>query len=465
MDDDNSTRALSRALRAIVASGAPGDRLPSVRVLQQRHGVSPLTVQAVVRELSAEGLLVARPGSGTFVARPPARLELADTSWQQAALGGHSPLDVTSTLSLFAKPAAGVIRLAGGYLDDSLVPSAALSASMGRAVRRPGSWGRVPTEGRESLRQWFAREIGGVDASNVLITSGGQAALSIAIRSLARPGESIVLESPTYTGAISIARSYGLDVAPVPMDERGMRTDLLPAILERSQARVILTQPLFANPTGVTMAAERRAELMRIAERYSVFVIEDDYARDLAIERGSPAPLASNDPHGHVVHIRSLTKSAAAGLRVAALVAKGAAYSRLRSAKALEDFYVAGPLQDTAADFVNSPAWATHKRKVAAELGVRRDALVSSLAAKLPELGVAVRPRGGMHLWARLPTEIDDVALAASALAHGVAVTAGRAWFPAETDGPHLRLTFGETSAELIPEGVERLARAIDALR
>ena len=126
---------------------------------------------------------------------------------------------------------------------------------------------------------------------------------------------------------------------------------------------------------------------------------------------------------------------------------------------------MAGPLQETAADFVNSPAWRTHKRRVAAELGVRRDALVSSLAATLPELELAVRPRGGMHVWVRLPADIDDVALAAAALAEGVAVTAGRAWFATDPDGPHLRLTFGETSASLIPEGVRRLARAIEAMR
>jgi DNA-binding transcriptional MocR family regulator len=462
MDDDNSTRSLARALREIVAAGTAGQRLPSVRTLQQRHGVSPLTVQAVVRELSAEGLVVARPGAGTFIASAPKPVQLADTTWQQAALGGHVPHDVSQTLSLFAKPAPGVIRLSGGYLDGTLIPSAALAASMARAMRRPGVWGRAPLEGTESLRQWFAREIGGVDATNVIIASGGQAALSIAIRALARPGESIVLESPSYTGAISIARSYGLDLAPVPVDERGMRTD---GILERTNARVILTQPLFANPSGTTMAPERRVELLEIAQRYSVFVIEDDYAHDLAIERDAPVSLASADPHGHVVHIRSLTKPIAAGLRVAALTAKGAAYSRLRSAKSLEDFYVAGPLQEAAAEFVHSPAWATHKRRVSAELGVRRDALMGSLAARLPELGVAVRPRGGMHVWARLPHDLDDVAVAAAALAEGVAVTAGRAWFPAEPDAPHLRLTFGETPAEQIPEGVERLARAIDRLR
>jgi len=436
-----------------------------VRALQEAHGVSPLTVQSVVRELSAEGLVVARPGSGTFIARKATTHELADTSWQQAALGGHTPHDISNTLALFTKPAAGVIRLTGGYLDESLVPTSALSASMTRALRRPGTWGRSPLEGSESLRQWFAREIGGVDASNVIVTSGGQAALSIAIRALTRPGEAIVLESPSYTGAISIARSYGLDVAPVPVDDRGMRTDLLEGILERTNARVVLTQPLFANPTGTTMAAERRAELMRIAERYSVFVIEDDYAHDLAIEKGAPASLASNDPHGHVVHIRSLTKPIAAGLRVAALTAKGAAYSRLRTAKSLEDFYVAGPLQEAAADFVNSPAWTTHRRRVSAELGLRRDVLVASLVDKLPELAIAVRPRGGMHVWARLPEGLDDVAVTAAALAEGVAVTAGRAWFPAETDGAHLRLTYGETPAPEIPEGVDRLARAIERLR
>jgi len=419
MDDDNSTRALSRALRDAVAAGAPGDRLPSVRSLQDRHGVSPLTVQSVVRELSAEGLVVARPGSGTFIASAARTHALADTGWQQAALGGHTPHDVSTTLALFAKPGAGVIRLTGGYLDESLMPAAALSASMNRALRRPGTWGRSPLEGTEALRQWFAREIGGVDATNVIVTSGGQAALSVAIRALTRPGEAIVLESPSYTGAISIARSYGLDVAPVPVDSRGMRTDLLPGILERTNARVVLTQPLFANPTGTTLAAERRAELMRIAEHYSVFVIEDDYAHDLAIEKGAPRSLASDDPHGHVVHIRSLTKPIAAGLRVAALTAKGAAYSRLRSAKSLEDFYVAGPLQEAAADFVNSPAWNTHRRRVSAELGRRRDALVASLVEKLPAVTVAVRPRGGMHVWARLPDGLDDVAVAAAALAEG----------------------------------------------
>jgi DNA-binding transcriptional MocR family regulator len=447
-----------------IAAASPGDRLPSVRSLQNDHGVSPLTVQHVVRELSAEGLVTARPGAGTFVARLPASTILADTSWQQAALGGHAPHDVSNTLALFIKPAPGVIRLTGGYLDDTLVPVAALSASMGRAVRRSGTWGRSPVEGHESLRQWFAREIGGGDPSNVIVTSGGQSALSIAIRALTRPGESIVLESPSYTGAITVARSYGLELAPVPMDARGLRTDLIAAVLERTRARVILTQPLFANPTGVTMAADRRAELMEIAHRYSVFVIEDDYAHDLAIEKGAPAALASNDPHGHVIHIRSLTKPISAGLRVAGMMAKGAAFARLRSAKALEDIYVAGPLQETAADFVNSPAWATHKRKVSAALAIRRDVLVNSLTAKLPELEITTRPRGGMHLWVRLPDGLDEAQVSAAALAEGVAVTAGAAWFPAEPDGGHLRLTYGETAAELIPEGVARLARAIRGL-
>jgi DNA-binding transcriptional MocR family regulator len=227
---------------------------------------------------------------------------------------------------------------------------------------------------------------------------------------------------------------------------------------------VILTQPLFANPTGITMAPERRAELMEIAERYSVFVIEDDYAHDLAIDERAPAALASTDRHGHVVHIRSLSKSIATGLRIAGMVAKGPAYARLRSAKALQDVYVAGPLQETTVDFVNSPAWPTQRRKVSSALGIRRDTLITSLTAALPELEITTRPRGGMHLWVRLPDGLDERQVAAAALAEGVAVTAGSAWFPAEASGNYLRLTYGETSTELLPEGVARLARAIRGL-
>lgn len=460
MNHDNSQSALSGALRRAVAAGRPGDRLPSVRALQAEHHVSPLTVQHVLRDLAAAGLVVVRPGDGTFVAAGPSPRD-ADTAWQEAALGGHVPHDASRTLALWQQPGADTIRLTGGYLDAGLVPERALAASLGRAMRRSGVWGRYPIEGNEALRHWFAREIGGFEATDVLITSGGQAALSIAIRALTRPGDPIVLESPTYTGVIAVARSHGLTVVPVPTDARGMRTDLLDEIMARSGATVIVAQPTFANPTGTTLAPDRRRELLDIARARSAFVIEDDYARYLTIDETPPPPLAAGPVDGHVVHVRSLTKPIAPGLRLAALCAQGPALTRLRAAKTLDDFYVPGPLQEAAVDFVASPAWARHRRRIARELGLRRDTLLRHVARLAPGLDVPAVPHGGMHLWVGLPRGVDDQGLALRAAAHRVMVSAGTPWFPAEADRGYLRLTYGETPVHQIEEGVTRLARAL----
>ncbi|MCB0893878.1 MAG: PLP-dependent aminotransferase family protein [Nocardioides sp.] len=465
MKDDNSRRSVAQHLRELVASATPGTRLPGARELQRRFGVAPLTVQQAVRSLAAEGLVDVRPGAGTFVAAPTRERRGGDLAWQQVALGGHPPYDASRSLDLHATPAEGVVRLAGGYLDPDLLPARELAAALGRAARAPGAWGRAPVEGLPALRRWFAAESGSFAPAEVLVTAGGQAALSIAVRALTRPGDPVVVESPTYAGLIAVARSHGLAIHPVPADADGLRTDLLGDVLAATGARLVVVQPLYANPTGSVLATARRAELLELARRHGAFVLEDDFARDLRIDGEQPAPLATADPDGHVVHLRSLTKSVAPGLRVAALCARGPALARLRAAKTLDDFYVPAALQAAAADFLVSPAWPRHRRTVARELGLRRDALLTALDRLLPELEVTARPRGGMHAWVRLPDHLpdqpDDRTVAERARGAGVLVSPGRAWFPAEPEAAYLRLTYGETSPEEIVEGVRRLATVV----
>ena len=318
--------------------------------------------------------------------------------------------------------------------------------------------GRTPVEGLASIRHWFASQIGGVDPTEVLITSGGQSALSMTIRALTRPEDAIVVETPTYPGFLSIAHSHSLQIHPVPTDAHGLRTDLLAGVLRAYPVRLIILQPLYANPTGSVLADDRRRELFDLARRHGAFLLEDDYARDLTIDGTPPPTLASADPGGHVIHIRSLTKPVAPALRLAALAARGPALARLRAAKALDDLYVPGPLQEAAADFLSSPAWLRHRRAVARELGRRRDGLLTALRGHLPDLDVPDVPAGGIHLWARLPDSSNDADVATRALAAGVMVSPGTTWFAAEPDHPYLRLTFGETPLPQLLEGVRRLA-------
>ncbi|MCI4065147.1 aminotransferase class I/II-fold pyridoxal phosphate-dependent enzyme [Micromonospora sp. R77] len=157
-----------------------------------------------------------------------------------------------------------------------------------------------------------------------------------------------------------------------------------------------------------------------------------------------------------------MTKSAAPGLRIAALGARGPAGAWLRAARLLDDLFVAGPLQQATLEFVSAPAWARHRRTLRTELRARREALLSALARHLPALVPPTVPRGGLHLWVGLPDGTDDVALTAAAAAEGVVVFPGRPWYAAEAPAPHLRLTYAAAPPHLMDEAVRRLAVALD---
>lgn len=444
-----------------MAAADPGTRLPSVRELTARHQASPVTVAEAIRQLVAQGLIEARSGKGTFVATSPPERRAPDLSWQTVALGPRRPGE-EEMQALLALPPAGAIPLSGGYLDPDLQPAAALGAALTRAARQPAAWQRGPAEGREDLRAWFARESGsGLRADDMVICPGGQAALSSALRALTTPGDNLLVESPTYLGALAAARASGLRVVPVPADTDGVRPDQLAAAFARTGARLFYCQPLHANPHGATLAGHRRAQVADAVRTAGAFLIEDDYARDLTIDGPAPPPLAADDPDGHVIYLRSLTKSTAPGLRVAAIGARGPAGARLRAARLLDDFFVAGPLQQATLDFVTAPAWARHHRGLRTALRTRREALLTALRRHLPELVQQAIPRGGMHLWTRLPDGTDDVALAAAAAAEGVVVFPGRPWYAAEPPAPHLRLTYAAAPPDLMDEAIRRLARAL----
>jgi DNA-binding transcriptional MocR family regulator len=452
---------LEAALRRDTAELAPGSRLPSVRELSRRHRVSPVTVGAAISRLCAEGLVVARPGHGTFVAeRRPGGQGASDFSWQPVALG-PAIIDSNRLELLIRDGGEDTIPLASGFPDEGVLPLRELTAATIRASRRPGAWARPPSDGVEELRAWFARDAGGlVRPADVTVTSGAQAALATAMRALGRRGEPIVVESPTYLGGLAAARGAGLVPVPVPVDGDGVRTDLLAQTLERSGARLMLLQPTYANPHGSVLSDERRDEVLDLAQRHGVFVIEDDWVRDLWLDgTPPPAPLVARDRHGHVIYIRSLTKATAASLRIAGVSARGPVSERLRRARLLDDFFISGVLQHAAIEVVSGPGWARHLRRLRTVLRSRRDALIDALGHELPDWQVFQRPPGGLGLWVGLPDHIDETWLVERAAAVGVLVMPGAPSFPAEPSGPFLRLSFGGTDEERLVEGVRRLAR------
>ena len=471
MNKSSSSAGLAGIIRADLNRYSRGEKLPSNRELMRQHRVSPVTVSGAIALLVAEGLVVSRPGAGVFRAEPRrTAAPTGDLSWQQVALSadpGARSVGAAGVLAMLATPSTDVIDLNSGYLHPSLQPERALAAALARAGRRPDAWGRPPGEGLADLRAWFAKDIGGdggsLSAADILITAGGQSALTTALRSLAVPGAPVLVESPTYPGMLAVARAAGLRPVPVPIDDQGIRTDLLADAFQATGARVLVCQPLFQNPTGAVLSPARRREVLQIARAAGAFVVEDDFARSLAHADAPalPSPLAADDPDGVVVHIRSLTKPASPSLRVGALSARGPAWERLRATQLVDAFFVARPLQEAALELVASPAWRSHLRHLATALHDRRQAVTGELLSSAPDLTPRHLPHGGYHLWLRLPDGTDETALAAAALRAGVAVTPGRSYFPAESPAPHLRLSYvSAAGAAHLAEAVRRLQQA-----
>lgn len=461
INKDSSIATLAETLRRQLDVLQAGDVLPSTRMLVERHHVSPVTVSSALAQLAAEGLISVRPGAGSFVnERRPAAEHRADTSWQAVPLADRS-IDA-SRLGFLLRPAPeGVLSLAAGYPHTDLMATGALTAAAARAARRPGVWDRPPAQGLQQLRSWFARSLGGAfDADDVLITDGGQSALSTAFRALLPPGAPILVESPTYLGALAAARSAGLRTVPVPIDGGGLQLEQLSDAFSSTGSRVLYCQPTFQNPTGGVLASDRREGVLELAAHAGAFVIEDDYARWLSHRSPAPAPLASQDRDGRVVYITSITKPTSANLRIGAIVARGPVAERLRNLRLVDDFFASRLLQETALELLESPAWARHLRSLSGALSARCAAIIKAVSHNLPQASIVQVPQGGMHVWLRLVDGLDDTRIAEEAERAGVLVMPGRPFYAAEPPGPHVRLSFcGVAHVRDIDEAVVRFSR------
>ncbi|MBS2536551.1 PLP-dependent aminotransferase family protein [Catenulispora sp. NF23] len=475
MNEDSNWREVAEVLSREIAPLPVGTRIATHRELVKRFSASGTTVSQALALLTQRGLISSRPGAGTFRTQTRAVAPAADTSWQAATLelSGQDSSGSGTPRGFRAQAIAGMLTpagpdavdLNGGYLHPDLQPLTALTAALSRAARRPQAWDRPPAGGVPELRDWFAADIGGgLGRHDVLICGAGQSALATALRALAQPGDPVLIEVPTYPGVIAAALAAGLRAVPVPLDREGMRPDLLEQAFERTHARLAVVQPLFQNPTGACMPVARQREIRAIVRRHEAFVIEDDFARHLVHADGpAPAPpMIAEDPDGVVVHIRSLTKPTSPNLRVGALAARGPVLARLRSAHIIDSMFVPAPLQMTALEVVTAASWKRSLRTLAAALRDRREVTVAAVEATLGAAALALRPRGGYHLWAELPSHLDDEQFAAAALACGVMVTPGSRYYPSGDSTVHVRFSYiAAPSVPDIDEAVRRLAPLI----
>ena len=361
---------------------------------------------------------------------------------------------------LLAVPRAGAVPLTSGYLSEDLQPLGTLSAAMGRAARRPGAWGRAPIEGSEQLRAWFAQGGGGRLRGPRRRGRLGRAGGALGgVPGAGRAGLPGTVRVADLRGRARGRAGCGAVPVPVPTDAGGVRPELLEEAFASTGSRLFYCQPLYANPHGAVLAQDRREAVLGAAKGAGAFVIEDDWARDFALEGEPPPTLASGDPDGHVVHVRSLTKILAPGHEDRGPVRQGAGGREAKGRPPGERPLRRGPVAGGGARCpVLAGVGEAPPARAQGASGPTRRARVHRPRA--PAGGAASRRcRGRAAPVGGAAEGSDDAVVAAEAGRAGAVVSPGRHWFPAEPTGPFLRLSYVGAGPEELARGVAILAR------
>jgi DNA-binding transcriptional MocR family regulator len=461
--DELAGMALNGALR-------PGDRLPGVRAFARQRRVSLATALAAYRRLEDQGVVEVRPQSGHYIAgRPLLQVPRPEPSRPPAVREEVEVIDlVHDLLTRVNDPSVAPFGVATS--DPSVYPGRRLNSILARLARDPsllgvtyGPWRGQPELVHQITRRAMALGVT-LDPGEVFITNGATEALQVALRALCAPGDTILVESPTYYGVLNQAQMLGLKVVELPTcTEEGLETKRLESVLRRLKARVLITMPTAHNPLGATIPEADRQRLVDACREFGVTIIEDGVYSDLYFDDPRPRPLrAFADRRSDIVSIGSFSKTLAAGYRVGWLAAgrhvkdiSRFRYSASLQANALAQLTIAEYLAGHGAEHHLRGLRQHYKRTVAD--------YTRAIGCHFPGGIKVTRPSGGHLLWVELPPAVDALKLAHRALARGIGIMPGHVFAPGERYRNHFRLNCGFPLTDRLESKLAELGRLIAA--
>ena len=389
------------------------------------------------------------------------------TNWTLAARAAKmNPSVIREILKVTEKP--GIISLAGGLPSPKTFPVDAFARAAATVLAQdgPAALQYAASEGfpalREAVAQWLPWD---VDPAQVLITTGSQQGLDLVAKVLVDEGSRVLVETPTYLGALQAFSPMEPTIVSVASDDEGPLVDDFAATAghDSGRARFMYLLPNFQNPTGRTMSEARRAALVAKADELGVPLVEDNPYGDLWFDQPPPAPLTARNPEG-CIYLGSFSKVLAPGLRLGYVVAPKAIYPKLLQAKQAADLHSPSFNQRLVAEVLKDGFLERHVPTIRALYKRQRDAMHAALERELASLGVTwSRPDGGMFLWARLPEGMNAIELLPEAVERNVAFVPGAAFYAEAPDARTLRLSFVTASPAQIDTGIKALADTVRA--
>jgi 2-aminoadipate transaminase len=445
-----------------------GDVLPATRSLSENLGIHRNTVISAYKALEAEGFVYSHVGRGTFIIEPekiasddriafynifdwshhiseklkkrisPKLLTLYQTDMTKAAISF-----VWHQKSLHDFPAQKIQRAMNSVLRNKKNSIFNYSDPMGNPDLRLIISNRMRLKGIQ------------VSSENILIVNGAQQGIDLIGRLLLEPGDTVIVENPTYTGALSSFQFLQARIIGIPVDEWGMKVQLMEDIVKKYHPKFIFTIPTFHNPTGTTLRKDRREHIVSLAVKYKTPIIEDDYASDLRYSGPDVSPLKALDSSDQVIYVGTFSKVLIPGLRVGWVAASKDIIGPLSELKRLSDLCTSPFIQAVITEFHERGYMASHLRFLKRQYQRRLQMIINGVHQHFPPETIIFKPEGGIYLWVILPKEIDLKNVLGNSQKRGVTFGIGDLFYLDEKGSDRIRLQFSLEDEEKILEGVK----------
>lgn len=451
------------------------EKLPSIRSLARELNVSPMTIVKTYNELEKCGLVTTIQGKGTFVNKrnnvreEQMQLEKDDFQWQMSVTDYLSRSQFRNNLNL--SYSNNYYNLSIASINFNLLPTENIVKDFFNSFNHNEKVLSTypPVQGDCELREAMAKylDLKGITTNreNILITNGAQQGISLIASTFVGPDDVVIMEAPTYPGAIDLFKCRGAVILTVPVDKEGMKTDILMSLCDKYSPKVLYTMPNFQNPTGYSMSMKRKMELLDIAKYNNSIIIEDDPWSEISYTNNNVKSLKSMDTTSHVIYLKSINKIMGPTYRLAAVVAEGSLITRLVAAKANHDLGTSILSQKMILDFIRTNKLTNYITKLNKELVKRRDLVMKLLKANTPKGTFWTMPEGGINIWITLPKEINVEKLLFHSINNkNISFLPGTICYPNEVEFNKLRICFAYLDEEDLENTIIELCKLMKEL-
>lgn len=460
----------------ILAGRLPsGYRLPPERKLAETLNINRSTVLNAYRELKASGLVDSQVGKGTIVAQHTTFVQensqdiIKPIAWgqiyNQSAYKNNDSI-VLDLVEITNK--ANMISFAAGMASPELYPMKEINDITVKVMQKYGHklLMHTPIEGHVGLRKsiiTLQNEMGITSKlEEIMILSGSQQGLDLIARVLLERGDTVIVEEPTYLGALQVFKNMDVKVIGVPIDENGMRMDILESHIIRYKPKFIYTMPTFQNPTGTVMSLERRKKLLDLAYYFEIPIIEDDAYGMLRYEGEELPTLKAMDSYGYVLYLNTFSKILFPGLRVGWFTIPKAVVKQFALAKQIIDIHANSLSQWILNEYIEEKFLNNHIEKMKSEYLKRRNCMLKALQKHGSDEVSWNIPEGGLYIWCQLPENMDASKILAEASRQNIAFVPGETFYASRQEKNYMRLNFTCSDSESIEKGIQCLMTIIN---